>query len=316
VDLYTVAAGYSPKRVFSLAHDALPPNAVLCGKLIAALWLITGQVVYQRVDAVPFAGIAAGFAQGALWTRFALLVQLLAILTILCSRFFRTGCACLGVIIVGLSALDQPSFSNNRAFCAAVLIMLALDARAALARAQIALVYGCAATDKLLTADWRSGWFLRTFTDDLCRVGELWSPGWSQGAALPLTCTLSRGMLQSPSFALACSGLVIGTELAIAVGYATHARFTAPAALSFHCLLFAFTGSTFGVFFYAGAACSVLVLALERQPAPFDRGWPYFALAVLLAGPWVRPWFAVGLLMLVLALCARHWRPQRPHIAQ
>lgn len=315
MDLHALASAYSPKRAFDLEHAALPPNVVLCGKLIAAAWLITGQLVYQRAEPVMFTGIAPGFAQGALFVQLTLFAQLLAILTILCSAFFRSGCAALGMLIAGLCLLDQALFSNNRAFCAVVLIMLALGERGALARAQVALVYGCAAADKLLSVDWRSGWFLRTFCSELCQVGELWSPGWSPGGALPLTCSLARWMEVGPSFAALCSWLVIGTELALACGYATRARWTATLAVLFHCGMLVLTGSTFGIFFYAGAACSVLVLDLARQPAPLGRAWPYLALVALFAGPWLRPWFGAGLSLLALALAWQAWRPNRLRVA-
>ena len=305
VDLYTIAAAYSPRRALELAHAEVPANAVLCGKLIAALWLFTGQVVYARAEAVPFAGIPIGGVDGLPFLQLALLAQLSAILTILCSPFFRVGCALLALIILSLSALDQALFSNNRVFCAAVLLMLALDPRGRLARAQVALVYACAATDKLLTVAWRSGQFVRTFSAELCRVGELWSPGWSPGGALPLTCALARVLSDSASLALLASGLVIATELIIALGYASRARFTAALAPLFHALLLTLTGGTFGVFFYAGTACSLLVLDLERQAAPFDRALPYAVIAALLAGPWLRPWFGLVFSALVLGLALR-----------
>ena len=315
MDLYTVAAAFSPKRTLTLAHAEVPANAVLCGKLLAALWLFTGQVVYTRAEPVPFAGVTLGGAHGLLFVQLALLAQLLAILTILCSPFFRVGCALLSLIILSLSALDQALFSNNRVFCAAVLLMLALDPRGKLARAQVALVYACAAADKLLSAAWRSGQFVSTFSAELCRVGELWSPGWSPGGALPLACALARATADSASFALLASGLAIATELTIALGYATRARFTAVLAPLFHALLLTLTGSTFGVFFYAGTACSLLVLDLERQAAPFDRALPYALIATLFAGPWLRPWFGLVLAALVLALALRRARPARAQVA-
>jgi len=307
VDLHTVASGYSPKRAFNLTHAEVPASAVLCGKLIAVVWLFTGQLVYPRAEPVSFAGGTLGWVHGQLFLQLALLAQLLAILTILCSAFFRVGCALLALIILSLSALDQALFSNNRAFCAAVLLMLALDPRGSLARAQVSLVYACAATDKLLTAAWRSGQFVRTFNAELCRVGELWSPGWSPGGGLPLACALARAMADNASLAMLASALVIATELTIALGYATRARFTAALAPVFHALLLTLTGSTFGVFFYAGAACSVLVLDLERQAAPFDRAMPYVVIAAALAGPWLRPWFGLVFSALVLGL-ALHLR--------
>ena len=313
MDLYAVASAYSPKRALSLAHLELPANAVLCGKLIAISWLLTGQVIYHRAEPVAFGGFTPAFAHPALFAQLVLLAQLFAIMTIVCSAFFRVGCAALGGLIAALCLLDQALFSNNRAFCAALLIMLTLGARGTFARAQVALVYGCAAVDKLLSVDWRSGLFLRTFASELCRVGELWSPGWSPGGALPVTCALAQRMAASASFAVLCSALIIGCELALACGYAAGARGTAPLALCFHGLLLTVTGSTFGVFFHAGVACSVLLLSLERQPAPFDRAWPYFALAAVFAGPWLRPWFGAGLMLVPVSWWLRG-RPLRTHV--
>jgi hypothetical protein len=314
VDLRTVAAGYSPTRLLELEHPSLPRNAVLCGKLIAVLWLATGQVMYQRADSVAFGGVV-GFTGGLLWVPSMLLLQLVALMTILCSRFFRSGCTLLAGAILILAVLDQPLFSNNRVFCAAVLSMLALGASGVLARLQLALVYFCAASDKLLTVDWRSGWFLRTFTADLCRVGALGAGDWSHGGPLPITCALTAELSHRPILGAVLSALVMATEFAIAWGYAVRARPTALLAVLFHCALFVLTGGTFGIFFYAGIACSVLVLDLERQPAPFDRALPYFVIGSALAGPWVRPWHASVLAVLALALAAQRWHKERSQVS-
>lgn len=315
MDLHTLAAGYSPRRALALEHAELPPNAVLCAKLLALFWLGTGQVVHVRSTFVPFVfDLALDLPPGSLLVPCVVLAQLLAILTVVCSRFVRTGCAMLASIIMALALADQPLFSNNRAFCALVLAMLAFGDRGRLARLQVALVYACAALDKLLSADWRSGWFLETFGRELCRVGELWSPGWLQGAPLPLTCALSDQLAARPSFATLSSWLVILTELVLALGYLRGARSIALLAVAFHCLIFLATGSTFGVFFYAGLACSVLVLDLPRLPAPFGRALPYLLAGACLAGPWVRPWHAAVFAGLVLALSLRRGRTERPGV--
>jgi hypothetical protein len=258
MDLRAVAAGYSPREALRLEHDALPRYAVLCPKLLALLWLVTGQVVHFSAVLVPFYGAHAISTQPFV-AQALVLAQLVAILTIVCSRFVRTGCALLAAIIGLLLALDQPLFSNNRAFCALVLVMLALGQRGALARYQVALVYAAAAVDKLLSADWRSGWFLRTFTEGLCETGALGNFG-AGTVPLPATCWLSQQLGASPALAAGCSALVIGTELAIALGYLLSLRATVPLAVAFHGLLLAATGSTFGIFFYACLATSVLVL--------------------------------------------------------
>ena len=298
--LLRIARGYSLARFLDLDHPELERGAVLCGKLLALCWLITGQVVYLRPEPVPFGGLQLPFMHGQGWLRAWVLVQLLAILTILCSRFLRTGCALLAATIALLAAIDQPLFSNNRAFCAVVLATLALGSSSALARWQVALMYACAAVDKLLAPHWRSGVFLQTFTAGLCRVGELWSPGWSQGADLPLTCLLANSLDAYPPIAVLASALVIGTELALALGYARGARYAALLGVLFHCTLFLLTGSTFGMFFYAGVAIALLLCDLQRARAPFDRAWPYYAGALVLAGPWVRPWFALVLAVAVV----------------
>jgi hypothetical protein len=186
--------------------------------------------------------------------------------------------------------------------------MLALTHGASLVllRAQAALVYGCAALDKWLAPDWRGGVFLSSFARDLCRTGELWSPGWSPGARLPLTCALSAWLQAAPGSAVLLSAALIASELAIACGYALRLRFTAPLAIAFHAALFVLTGSTFGVFFHAGVACSVALIDLERLPRPFDRALPYLVICAWFCTPWVRPWHAALLAAWVSALAL--WR--------
>lgn len=321
MDLRAIARGYSPALLLQLDHSVLPRSAVLCAKLLALLWLITGQVVYLRAQVTPFGGVSLSWLPETMralpWLQLAMLGQLAAILTILCSVFVRVGCAALSLLIVVLSLIDQPLFSNNRLFCAALLCMLALDRtpHLKLVRAQIALVYACAAFDKLLDADWRSGVFLHSFVSNLCRTGELWSPGWTPGTPLPLTCALSHHLQSNPSGSAWLSMGVIGIEATIAVCYARCARLTAPLAVIFHCALFALTGSTFGMFFYAVTTAALVSLDLERLPKPFDRAWPYFALAIGVAGPWVRPWHAAALALMTLALLVYVARERRMQVA-
>ena len=312
MDLLAIARGYSLRRVTRLEHPALPPNAILCGKLIAATWLATGQVAYVRAAGVPFGGIAIHVASGTAFVRAMVLLQLTAILTILCSSFFRAGCTLLAVAIAITLALDQPHFSNNRAFCAALLAMLALGDGGRLARVQVAFVYGCAALDKLLAAAWRSGEFMRTWTADMCRVGELWSPGFIPGGRLPATCALSKVFEASPtSTPQLASALVIALEFTLALGYARSASGVALLAVLFHSALFVLTGSTFGMFFYAGLAAALLVVDLQRLPASLQRSGPWFLFAAVLAGPWVRPWHAAVFATAVLALGFWMWNYAR-----
>lgn len=268
MDLHAVASGYSPRHALVLEHDVLPRFAVLCAKLLALLWLVTGQLVYFRDTFVPFFGTTAFAASDfKLLSSCLVLAQLVAISTIVCSRFVRTGCAMLAGIIALLAVLDQPLFSNNRAFCAAVLVMLALgDAR--FARYQVALVYGAAALDKLLSKDWRYGSFLQTFTDQLCRTGALGSFDGTARAPLPAACWLAERFVSSTSLARWSSLTVIAIELAIAAGYATSSRATIPLVVGFHLLLLLVTGSTFGIFFYACVAASVLVLDQRAANKP------------------------------------------------
>jgi hypothetical protein len=268
VDLHAVASGYSPRHALELEHDVLSRFAVLCAKLLALLWLITGQRVYFRDTFVPFFGTTAFAASNfELVASCVVLAQLIAILTIVCSRFVRTGCALLAGIIFALALLDQPLFSNNRAFCAAVLAMLSLG-DACFARYQVALVYGAAALDKLLSADWRQGSFLQTFTDQLCRIGALGSFDGAARPPLPITCWLAEHFTSSASFARWSSLTVIAIELAIAAGYATSSRATIPVVVGFHLLLLILTGSTFGIFFYACIAASLLVLDQRAANKP------------------------------------------------
>jgi hypothetical protein len=62
---------------------------------------------------------------------------------------------------------------------------------------------------------------------------------------------------------------VIAAELAISLGYLLSARVTIALAAAFHGLLLAVTGSSFGMFFYACLATSLLVL---DQRAPLRAG--------------------------------------------
>ena len=137
--------------------------------------------------------------------------------------------------------------------------------------------------------------------------------GWHQWLAEPGTGTSAVTEAQLPGIALmseveepepaevaesfpplaaaaSLSWLVIGLELALAWSFAFGRPWCAPATLVFHGAIFVFTGSTFGMFFYAGLAAVFSVIEPGRTSARWTSPWVYFLLATLLAGPWVRFW--------------------------
>ena len=136
----------------------------------------------------------------------ALLAQLLAILTILCSRFFRVGCALLALIIL-LLARSTRRCSRTTARSALRCCSCSHSTRAAaLARAQVALVYACAATDKLLSAAWRSGQFVSTFSAEAVSRGRAVVAGLVAGWRVAAGLRAGRATADSASFALLASG--------------------------------------------------------------------------------------------------------------
>lgn len=152
----------------------LPPSWLLAAKLLA-FYLLLG---------VPFLGSGAAFLpfwapfDGSFWKPwlpYALWgIFHLAALSLFLNRWVRTAAVVLGACVFLHIAAHRLDYSNNRVFFATFLVLIGLhDAKLQEwpLRIQLALVYGGAAINKSLDADWWNGRFFDTLMLDAFGVG-------------------------------------------------------------------------------------------------------------------------------------------------
>ena len=271
------------------AHPDLPASHLRLVQVVATAWLVTGQSFMWPAPTLLWAGVLA-------------VVSSALCVAIVFSSFTRACCLCLASLIGLEVALNPTWFSNNRLFVAALLLTVSLSSRRVwvLPRLQVALVFLVAALDKLSSPAWRDGRFMNSFVAELARFGLMWAPGGKTGSPNWLAQLLNEA--GSGEVWMVVGLTTIAVELFLAGSFLFGARFGAALNVAFHVLVYAVTGSTMGQFFFAGVACSLLLLREEEVPS----GWVVVLATVALAGPWTHPLLALGV-MLVL------WLVRRPH---
>ncbi len=274
--------------------SVLPTSHVRMVQSLAVAWLMTGNAFY----------FPAPSGLGPAWSIVLAGMSVALSAVIVSGRWVRLACAGLAGV-VAVEMLSVPSqFSNNRCFVVALLVMVALSSaqRAQLPRFQVALVWSCSALDKMLSADWRQGVFVESFVQQLARFGLMWSPGGSVGAENPAAIWAST--LSHEAFVWA-GMTVIAVELVLALAFACKWQVGAWLNLAFHLVVLTFTGSTMGMFFFAGVASALLVLP---ESALIQRAAPTLALtAALVVGAGLHRMVPLGVFIaLTLGLLVSH----------
>ena len=252
-------------------------------QVIATAWLFTGQS-FVWPGSVALAVISTALCLG-----------------ILFSAFTRACCFGLAALI-GFALLTHPTwFAHNRLFVAALLFMVSVSTRrfAWLVRWQVALVFFVAAFDKLSEPAWRDGRFFESFIAQLSRFGLMWSGG-RVGGPNGLATLLEQAGSRDIWMLVGLGAIVI--ELFIAGSFLFNARSGVALNVAFHVIIFAVTGSTMGQFFFAGVACSLLLLREEDVPI----GWVALLATMALAGPWTHRFLPLVVLLVV-------WLVRQPH---
>jgi len=248
---------------------SLAPNLLLSGKLLA-LWLMVhrGPTWTARVH-LPFVRLfdRLGPLEPLLLDGVTVAFAIFTV-TLLVNRMPRASCFALGAIVLLTVAMNRTAYSNNLTFAGSFLLLLGLqdgEEREAdgadrdgglrwLLRAQLVLVYFGAGLNKLLDPDWRSGVYFDFWTHRILEH-ELYIE--IAGALSPLLLSKAMGWF------------VIGTELALAVGFALPRfyRWVIPAGLLFHVGMLVFTGGRISwLFLYVMGAAYVAVAPWPRVP--------------------------------------------------
>jgi hypothetical protein len=262
---------------------ALPLTHRALIRVLAVAWLCTGQAFWWP-GPVP------------LWQPLFAMASFTLCVVLLVTPFARAAALALAAM-VGLELLVTPTFfAHNRLFVAALLVTVGLSTSTFtwLPRAQVALVYGLAAVDKLLSEAWRDGRFVESFLAQLARFGLMWSPSGTVGEPNPLAQWLvAHG---SPGLWQAAGWATIVLELGLAACFGFGWRWGVWLGLGFHVGVYALTGSPMGQFFFAGAAASLLLLRDDQVPPVGGL----MLLTALFSGPWGHRAFPVAALGLLI----------------
>ncbi len=270
----------------------LPITHQRAAQLIATAWLVTGQSFFFPP---PHLSVFEG-APDLPWRLILAALSTLSSVAIIFSRFPRVASAALaGVIALELFA-TRTWFSHNRLFVLALLVTIALSTKtlSSLPRMQVGVVFLGSALDKLFAPAWRDGSFVTSFLDQLARFGLMWSPAGHVGEGGNLLAAGARLVVGDGTIA---GWVVIGFELAVALAFFAGRRMGSWLNLAFHLGVFALTGSTMGLFFFAGVASSLFLL--DEQDVPKEL--PSVALTALIASPLTHRFLPVLVLVGVLA---------------
>lgn len=239
---------------FRITGTTLPPNVLLMAKILALVFVLSGQLTLLPERFLPFLSLFDHVGSPEAFRRALQAVFLLAAVALFLNRAVRTNCLILGgVIFVGILASRQ-YFENNRLFTACLFVLAALcrpGETPRLLRYQVVLLYFGAALNKVLDSDWRTGDFF-----------ENWNRIQSYGSAYGHLSDWLPGLTLSVTL----SWLVIVTEFAIASGFlfARTYAVTIFVGVAYHTTLFLLTGKTFGMFWYATLSA---YLAFVKWPA-------------------------------------------------
>lgn len=246
------------RALFGCAGSDLPPEVVLLARLLAIAWLLTGHAVLLPTRSVPFFDVLTFVADSTLVAWAELVVGTVCAIQLAVGRSVRTSALSLGGLILLTTVLSRAHFSNNRLFTACLLVLVGLEASRGpprLLRAQVVVLYGAAALDKLLDADWRAGVFMRSFASGLANQGRLWSPGHDSSTPHLPAQLFASTMSALPGSAVAASWAVMLLELGIALAFFTgRRRLAIGLGVAFHAGLLVYMGSPLGMFFYSATA--------------------------------------------------------------
>lgn len=204
-----------------------------------------------------------------------------AAVALLLNRYVRTSCIVAGLALVVAVLSSQPFFRYNVMFAGCFLFCIGFATptlRRWLPPAQVAVLYLGATLNKLRSAEWRSGQFMRA-----------WAPYRISGQRY-----LFDSSLPANAIAKALSWTIIAVEAfllivfvmrAVTLALGTERRFTtfwrwaAFAGVAFHTGMYVVTGSMYGIFVFVILA-AFLVLIDDPLPAPARAGLLVAAVAL------------------------------------
>jgi predicted DCC family thiol-disulfide oxidoreductase YuxK len=251
------------RNPLSVSGTAMPENVLLMAKLIAVALFLTNQVNFLPRPYLPFIPGLDRIISGATFQEILQEVFLASMAALLFNYAVRASSLVLGSSILLGVISSRAYYSNNMTLCALLLILAGLSTRGMppyVLRVQIAVVYFGAGLNKALDPDWHSGQFFDHWAiDSLHQPVYIWL----------------NGLLPPMMLGKLVSWFTIVAELATSILLLiprTRLFAVFVSVIILQCGFLLFTGSTFGMFFFAmqAAAFCFLPWPVKSMEVIFD----------------------------------------------
>jgi hypothetical protein len=249
-------------KPFQIHGVGLPPNVVLMAKLVVLAFLLQRQLPLSD-HFLPFIPLFDRLGSPGLFHATLLLLFIAGSTALFLNWQVRNACILLGSTILISILASRPTYSNNLAYCGALLFMIGLQEpgrQPYLLRLQIVMLYLGAGLNKLLDPDWRSGQFFEYW------FGHVHSNGWYLWISGHLPPLLLSMLISWASFV---------TELALAATLLIRRLGPLPIwiGLAFHTGMLVLTGLTFHMFYFAATASYLAFITWpqERMTLTYDE---------------------------------------------
>jgi predicted DCC family thiol-disulfide oxidoreductase YuxK len=249
-------------KPFAIFGADLPPNLVLMARLIVLALLLQQQLPLSS-HFLPFFPFFDRMGSPVVFHRVLVLVFLAAAAALFVNWRVRAASIVLGLTIFVSILASRPAFSNNLAYCGALLFLIGLqppDREPWTLRLQVVLLYFGAGLNKLLDPDWRSGQFFEYW------FGHAHSHAWYLQIAGHMPPLLVSRLMSWASFCteLGLSVMLLFRRLypvAIMVG------------LAFHTSMLVMTNTTFRMYYIAACVSYLAFVTWPKGPlmAAYDR---------------------------------------------
>src|SRR5215470_9480735 len=143
------------RNPLALDGTAMPPNLLLMAKVLAVVFLLSGQWALLPERFLPFFGVLDDLGSPALFRIALQVVFLVAAARLLMNRTPRASSFVLGAVILSGMLASRQYVENNRFYTALLFLLAGLSDRrsgAVLIRWQVVVMYFGAALNKLLDA--------------------------------------------------------------------------------------------------------------------------------------------------------------------
>lgn len=249
-------------RPFAIFGTDLPPNLALMAKLIVLALLLQPHLPLSN-HFLPFFRFFDRVGSPAVFHGVLMLTFVLGSAALFLNRRSRSASLVLGLTILISILASRPTFSNNLAYCGALLLLIGLqpsDREPWLLRLQVVLLYFGAGLNKLLDPDWRRGQFFEYW------FGHVHSHTWYLHIASRMPPFLASRLMSWAS---------ISTELGLSVMLLLRRLYPLAiwVGLAFHTSMLVLANTTFHMYYFAACASYLAFVSWPQEPVRvlYDR---------------------------------------------